>query len=202
MIDLDQQMRSILANMELLAHGSTANWSPTGRSRGGSYGRPPGDERPPHEYWRARWERAVRDDEEWTIEAMLTNCEEVVKHRRGVIAKAQADLDSYRKRAEGEIVGETAGELEARVVCEGDGWTVADTALHCRCTTTFVRKARLKAGRSVVTGKAPKDLVIAADDGLRDRALKLKREGVSGRGIRLILGIGGSKLEQLLREAA
>jgi hypothetical protein len=192
------QFRQILAELELLSYGSTANWSPTGRSRGGSYGKPPGSEHPSHEHWRERWERAVWDDMEEEQREATT----ITRHRRRVIEKAQADLDSYRKRAEGKIVEETASELEARIVREGDGWAVADTALHCRCTTTFVRKARLKAGRSVVTGKAPKDPLIAADDDLRQRALKLKREGVSGRGIRLILGIGGSKLDQLLREAA
>ena len=120
-----------------------------------------------------------------------------------MIGKAQKDLDSYRKRAEGQVVvGETEAELEARVVREGEGWTVEQVAQHCRCTPTFARKARLKAGRSVTTGKAPRETVIDPDDDLRSRALKLKREGISGRGIRLILKIGGSKLEQLLREAA
>ena len=198
MTDLDQQIRSILAQMEMLAHGTITNYSPTGGGGVPDSKPPTGDGKPPHEHWRKRWERAVYDD----LEEEHREATTITRHRQRVIEKAQADLDGYRKRAEGKIIGETEGELEARIVREGEGWTVEQVAQHCRCTPTFARKARLKAGRSVVTGKAPKDMAIDRDDDLRSRALKLKREGVSGRGIRLILGIGGSKLDQLLREAA
>jgi hypothetical protein len=197
-LDPSRQMRSILARMELLPHGTIMNYSPTGGGGSADTKPPTGELRPPHEHWAKRWEQAVYDD----LEEEHREATTITRHRRRVIEKAQADLDGYRKRAEGEIVGETESELEARVVREGDGWTAEQTAQHCRCTPTFVRKARLKAGRSVVTGEAPRDTVIDHDDDLRSRALKLKREGVSGRGIRLILKIGGSKLDQLLREAA
>jgi hypothetical protein len=198
---LDQRMRDILAQLELISHGSTANWSPTGRSRSGSHGRPPGDERPPHIYWRERWERAVRDDEEWTIEAMLTNCEEVVTHRRKVITSAQTELDSLRKRPEVKVQGETGEELEKRIVRDGEGEPVDRVALAMRCTPTFVRKARLKAGRSVVTGKAPKDAVVEAAD-QHDRARTLAEDGHTERQIAWLTGLPKTTLRRILGRAA
>jgi hypothetical protein len=198
-LDLEQQMRSILAQLEMLPHGSTANWSSTGRSRGGSYGRPPGDECPSHEYWRMRWERAVWDDlEEEQREAAIV----VTRHRRDVISKAQKDLNSYRKRAEGQVIGETEAELEARVVREGDGWTVEQTAQHCRCTPTFVRKARLKAGRSVVTGKAPRDTVIEEPTDQHERARALAEDGHTERQIAWLTGLPKTTLRRILGRAA
>lgn len=202
MIDLYRQFRQILAELELLSNVSAASYESNGHSI--PHSTPPpgvrldgGSQKPPYEYWRERWLRAVWSDHE----AELRESAPITTRRRDVIEKAQADLDSYRKRTEGVVVGETEAELEARIVREGEGWSVEQVAQHCRCTVTFARKARLKAARSVETGKAPKDLVIDSDDDMRDRARKLKREGVSGRGIRLILKIGGSKLDQLLREA-
>jgi len=200
MTDLAREMRSILARMELLAHGSITNYSPTGVGGSADAKPPTGESRPPHEHWARRWERAVWDDEEWTIERELVG-EEVVKHRKNVIEKAQEDLDSYRKRTEGLVVGETEEELEARIVREGEGWSVEQVAQHCRCTVTFARKARLKAGKSVTTGKAPKDVPLDAGDEIQ-RVRRLKEEGYTERGIRMILKIGGGKLQRLLREAA
>jgi hypothetical protein len=201
LIDLDQQMRSILAQLELLAHGTITNYSPTGGGHSADTKPPTGESRPPHLHWRERWERAVRDDEEWTIDRELVNCEEIIKHRKDVIEKAQADLDSYRKRTEGVVVGETEEELEARIVREGEGWSVEQVAQHCRCTVTFARKARLKAGVSVATGKRPDGLKVdSSDQSMRVR--EYAANGYTERGIALLTGLSKSTIRRLVGKAA
>jgi hypothetical protein len=194
---LVQQIRSILANMELLAHGSTANWSPTGRSHGGSYGRPPGDEHPPHEHWAKRWEKAVYDDleEEYREATMIT------RHRKRVIEKAQADLDSYRKRAEGRVVGESEESLEARVVREGTGWTIEEVAQHCRCTPTFVRRARRKAGIDEQHGKGIIVEMVTRDE-RAEKARAMRARGLPLRAIAMHLGCDVATIHRDLARAA
>jgi hypothetical protein len=197
LIDLDRQMRQILARMEMLAHGGVTNYAPTGAGSGADTKPPTGELHPPQEHWKRRWLLAIERDEETGQREATT----VTRHRRDVLEKAQADLDSYLKRTEGLVVGETERELEARIVREGEGWNVEQVAQHCRCTVTFARKARLKAARSVETGKVPKDVPLDAGDEIQ-RVRRLKEEGYTERGIRMILKIGGGKLQRLLREAA
>jgi hypothetical protein len=196
-MDLAQQMRSILAQMELLPHGTITNYSPTGGGGGADTKPPTGESRPPHEHWRERWERAVFDDMEEEQREATT----ITRHRRRVIDNAQKELDSLRKRPEIKVQGETEEELEKRIIRDGEGEPVDRVALAMRCTPTFVRKARLKAGRSVVTGNAPKDAPLDTEDQV-EKVRRLKEEGYTERGIRMILKIGGSKLQRLLREAA
>jgi hypothetical protein len=197
-IDLSQQMRSILANMELLAHGTITNYSPTGGGGSADTKPPTGESRPPHEHWARRWEKAVYDD----LEEEHRESAPITRHRRRVIEKAQADLDSYRKRAEGQVVGETESELEARIIKDGEGEPVDRVALAMRCTPTLVRKARLKAGRSVVTGKAPRDTVIDAPTDQHDRARALAEDGHTERQIAWLTGLPKTTLRRILGRAA
>lgn len=198
--DLAREMRSILARMELLAHGSITNYSPTGVGGSADTKPPTGESRPPHEHWARRWERAVWDDEEWTIERELVG-EEIVKHRKDVIEKAQADLDSYLKRTEGLVVGETEQELKRRVVKEGEGWTVEQTAAHCRCTATFVRRARLQEGVSVETGKRPDGFSVDSTDEL-ERARQYAANGLTERQIAMLTDLSKSTIRRVLGRAA
>lgn len=206
MIDLYRQFRQILAELELLSNVSAASYESNGHSI--PHSTPPpgvrldgGSRQPPHEYWRERWGRAVRDDEEWTIERELVNCEEIVKHRKSVIKEAQADLDSYRKRTEGAVVGETERDLEARIVREGEGWSVEQVAQHCRCTVTFARKARLKAGVSTQTGKAPDGVSIDMED-QRQKAREYAENGYTERQIAMLTKLSKSSVRRALGKAA
>lgn len=183
MIDLDQQIRSILANLELLAHGTITNYSPTGGGGVPDSKQPSGELKPPHEHWRRRWLLAVECDEETEQREATT----ITTQRRDVIAKAQADLDSYRKRAEGEIVGETEEELEARIVRIGKGWSVNDVAQHCRCNPKFVRKARKKAGVNEHDGKGVVVDMVTRDERV-DKARAMRARGLPLRAIAMHLG--------------
>lgn len=197
MIDLDRQMRSILAQLEMVAHGTVTNYSPTGTGNGADTKPPTGELRPPHEHWKRRWDLAVERDEETELRGATT----IIKHRKDVIEKAQADLDSYRKRTEGVVVGETEQELEARVVREGEGWSVEQVAQHCRCTVTFARKARLKAGVSVETGKRPDGFSIDSPDQV-ERVRQYAANGYTERQMAMLTKLSKSTIRRVLGRAA
>lgn len=169
-MSVESEFRQVLGEMEVwLQYGTTVNFAPT---RGGSegYGRPPGDENPAHLVWREKWDRANPLDYERLLE-------EAREYLAGAL---------HQKRVE--VVPETQAELEARVVSEGDGWSVPDTARHCRCTETFVRKARMRAVAAAAESKIDE----------AERAKQLANDGFSERQIRMILNCGGSKIKRLL----
>lgn len=178
-------MRQVLAELETLSQGTCANWSPTGRSsdsKGGN--RPPGDAHPPHVYWREQWDRAVGSYDQ-----------------EKVIRSARAELESWRKRPEVTVQLETEDELADRIVKEGKGSPVDEIAQHCRCTPTFVRKARLKAGVSLVTGIAPKGVTVETQD-QREQVRELAENGLSERQIGMFTGLGKGTIRRVLGRAA
>lgn len=187
---VDREMAEILLAMEMLAGGSITNYSPTGAG-GVADSKPPAGVRfdstsdlPMHAYWRAKYERAVGN-----------------YRREQVYRAARAELEAFRKRPKITVIMETEEELEARIVKEGQGWTVEQVAIHCRCTTTFARKARLKGGVSVTTGNAPASVRIETDD-QRERARKLGEDGMTERQIVMLTGLPKSTIRRVLGRAA
>jgi hypothetical protein len=183
LIDLDKQMRSILAQLEMLSHGAITNYSPTGTGNGADTKPPTGELRPPHEHWARRWTLAVEHDEE----TELREATAITSHRENVIDKAHADLDSYRKRMEGVVVGETEEELETRIIRTGKGWSVNDVAQYCRCNPKFVRKVRRKAGVDEQNGTGIVMEMVARDERV-ERAKAMRERGMPLRAIAMHLG--------------
>jgi hypothetical protein len=182
-VTIRHQIHQVLIELELVSHGTTANWSPTGRGGGGP-ALPPGELRPPHVYWRERWLDAVDEEDQ-----------------RRVLAGARVELASLRKRSEVKIRVETEEELEARIVREGLGEPVDIVATAMRCTGTFVRKARLKAGVSVTTGHAPKDVTVGTMD-QQEHARELAENGMTERQIQFITRLPKTTVRRILGRAA
>lgn len=180
---VSQQIRQVLAELELISHGTTANWAPTGHASEGA-AMPPGESQPPHLYWRGQWLRAVDEEDE-----------------RRVLAGARRELASLRKRSEVKVKMETEEELEARIVREGRGEPVTTVAMAMRCTSTFVRKARLKAGMSVTTGKAPKGIAIGTVD-QREHAEHMAENGATERQIEFVTKLPKTTVRRILGRAA
>lgn len=187
---MDPEMAEVLLAMEMLAGGSITNYSPTGTG-GVADSKPPAgvrfdgrSELPLHAYWRARYEQAVGNYQ-----------------REQVYKAAQAELDAFRKRPKITISMETEEELEARIVREGQGWTVEQVAIHCRCTTTFARKARLKAGVSITTGNAPSEIAIDSLD-QREHAREMAENGATERQIEFVTKLPKTTVRRILGRAA
>lgn len=184
-VQMYAEVRQVLAELELLSHGTVTNYSSTGGGSGPDTKDPTGESHPPHLRWRSEWEHATDD-----------------AHREYVLQAARADLRSYRKRdltlASAPVESEV--ELEARIVREGKGWTVAETARHCLCTPTLVRRARLKAGVNAHTGVPPEGTELPDDPAQKVR--ELDENGMSERQIEMVTGIPKTRIRRLLGKAA
>jgi hypothetical protein len=183
-MSLPIEFRQVLAELEMLSHGRTQSYAAaTAVGESDGYGRPPGEEFPPHLMWRDQWVKATDD------------------HRRyEVIRLAGEELATLRKGRKVKVVEETELEMEGRVVLKGKGWTVEETARECRCTATFVRRARLKAGVNAKTGEDPPGSPAAVDQ--RERARQLASQGHTERQIGMLTGLPKTTIRRLLGRAA
>lgn len=157
---LDQQMRQVLAELELVSHGSTASWDTSGGHAA------PGHRilaetnqavpDPPHVHYRDVYSRCATDD-----------------LRTAVLDRAKAELQQIRVRqAANTITEETTAELDARIVeLRRQKWTVKEIALHIRCTETRVRNA-------TVTVTTVEIRELAQQDGMTIRSIAM-RTGLS-----------------------
>jgi hypothetical protein len=195
---LEGRMQQVLVDMIVwISHGSTANWSATGAGGVASSKPPTGDSHPPQAYWLERWERAVKRD----IEATRREGATIDRQRRAVLDAATEALDRWCKSpAPAKDVGETEAELAARVVRDGRGWSLEQVAMHCRCTVSFARKARLKAGANAETGVIAVPAPEPTDQ--RERAMELARNGMTERQIVMLTKLPKTTVRRALGRTA
>lgn len=145
MNELTPEEREVLARLELLAHGSTQRFDPTGGSDDSALPAgisTNGDGPPTRDYPHLHWKDLIlnaRDD-----------------HARSkALEGAQDELDGWRRRVvtETHLPTESWEQLAARIVKDGEGWPLRDVALHCRCSERQVIRARNEAGRNVTDGR-------------------------------------------------
>jgi hypothetical protein len=177
------ELRQVLAELEMLSHGRVQSYAGTAPGESEGYGRPPGSEFPPHIIWRDEWMKASD-----------------ARRRYEVLRLAAEELSALRKGRKVTVVEETQAEMEERVISKGDGWTVEETARECRCTATFVRRSRLKAGVNAITGQQPKDRKQTSDQ--RERARQLADEGFTERQIVMLTGLAKTTIRRLLGRTA
>jgi hypothetical protein len=147
--ELDRQMRAVLAQLETCSHAPAAVPGAIANSD-----EPPGGQRPPgdlgHTYFArdygppfheasTRWPGAADD-----------------ARRAAIIERARLELEHLRGHAAVERPEpETLEQLRARIIREGDGWTVEQVALAMRCGERLVVEARKAAGREPEFGRVP-----------------------------------------------
>lgn len=178
--------RQVIAELELLSHGSCQAWNPAGGHGGEPAGLPPGDKHVPHLYWAQRLRDAGVDERA------------IAK----VAAGAKAELDAWRGRVHHRPEGETAAEFDARIVREGDGWEADKVAFALRTTSTRVRKARQAAGRDVASGKTISKAGDLTDLERRAKARELRDANLSIRQIAARLGVGLATVHRDLAASA
>lgn len=182
------EFRQVLAELEMLPHGTITNYHSSGGGEADTR-EPTGESSPPHLLWKREWEIAERRGDKNRLHEV---------HRL-----ATADLDSYRRSTgTGLQAGavETELEFEDRIIRIGKGWTVEQVAIHCRCTPTFVRRARLKGGVKVDDGTEPEGFELG--DSPAEKVRKLDKNGLSERGIEMATGLPKSRIRRLLGKAA
>jgi len=125
-------MRQVLANLELLMHGTTTNFSSEGGGDGSGTKQPTGELHPPHLLWRERWEQAASDDA-----------------RRRVLENAKADLESYRKGTKSTVEGMNWEEL---ILADGEGYSPEMVAQRYGISEHHVRRMRKRHDRGTEDG--------------------------------------------------
>lgn len=170
--DIRADARSILIRLAFVSEAPTARMDAMPRSRGTpEHRRPTGEAYPEAEWLRDRLDRCTS-----------------VTHARAIVEEARRALAHATRRALPPDTTETAEELGDRIVEDGGGWTAEDVSLACRCTPSFVRRARLERGRDPETGYTPPD----ADP--MDTARVLIDAGRSTRAVSALTGIPRSTL--------
>lgn len=182
----DHEMRGILLRLELLSHGATQAWNPSG----GQSGEP--DDRiitillihdtPPHIHYRNLYEQQQTHADRETI---ITQARDELKHWTGHTPRPR-------------IEGKTLVEL---ILEDGEGWEPEIVAQRFGVDPGFVRRKRMVAGYDTETGKASSPTITEPADRL-ERAKDLRQRGLSTRQIALILGCHQTQVMRWIKKAA
>lgn len=183
---IPSHVRLLLAELELLSHGSTASWNPAGGQGGDDAPAPFGEQRPPHVEMRAAYIAETTPD-----------------GQRRVVGRMHAVLREYRGVGVDRslVVGESRDDEDRRICREGEGFTLDEVALRFRCTPTRVRRARIAEGRDVVFGRRPDSAAAAIEDPAGE-ARRMKANGMSERQIAFALGQHRTTVSRWLKKAA
>lgn len=184
-------VRLLLAELELLSHGSTASWnSAGGHDADETVTAPFGESHPPHLELRAEYVRADTDAGRARVVARM---HAVLREHRGV------GVDRSR------VVGEARQDETTRILREGEGFTPGEVALRFRCTPTRVRRVRLATGRDATLGRLVEDeppIAPGDDTAAIEAAMRMKSRGMSVRLIGMELGRPKSTISDWLQRSA
>lgn len=168
---IPQPIRLLLAELELISHGSTQSWNSAGGSHSESTAvLPYGESAPPHLVLRDLYIAQTTDHGRRTI---VTRMRTALREARGRVDRSH-------------VVYETREQEDARIVKQGEGFTDHEVAFRFNCTPSRVRRARLAAGVNPETGKPALPAHEAADQ--RTEAQRMKADGMSVRQIAMVLG--------------
>jgi DNA invertase Pin-like site-specific DNA recombinase len=180
---IPKAVRQLLAELELLSHGSTTAWNPTGGT-GDDVVVPFGESDPPHLRLRARYLAQTADaGRARVVEEMRVT----LRGHRGVSVDRSV------------VVGESREAEDARILQTGEDFSAEEVARRFNCTPTRVRRLRLADGRDVERGRRSAPAAPVAD--AAGQALRMKANGMSERQIALVLGQHRTTVTRWLKKA-
>lgn len=197
---LDAEMRLALMDLALCCHVPAV--SPQGGSAASD--EHPGGRRPPGDLGAEAYARRYGPP----FHTCTMNCRHSIAvdddDRRRLIKEVRDEIKILRGYGLALVPrpeGETAEELDARIVAVGEGWPVRDAANHFKTTSTRVIRARKADGRDPEFGKPLPDKPTTTRapsgrfgghldaDTRRKRVRELKDQGMGPSRIALVLGI-------------
>jgi hypothetical protein len=87
------------------------------------------------------------------LAALIANAKSE-REARDWLEVARNELQTTLRRPLAGVTHESWRELEVRIVSEGAGFPAVEVAIMCKCTTTFVRSARIGADREPEHGRS------------------------------------------------
>lgn len=188
----DQQMRQILARLEVTSNGRIYSYQPVG-SKGAFQGSAPttGDSSPPHIRWAHAYNECVSDGE-----------------RDRVIREANRELGELTCRPVRLVKGESVADRDRRLLKEGAGWSAREVADRFRVNLRDVWRIRREGGRDKDYGGAIKGREAESkrlqrvERQRRVRELKERYPGMTARQIGMHVGVDHKTVQQDLRDAA
>jgi Homeodomain-like domain len=179
-MNLEDEMRQILARMSLLMYGKTASLNSSGGRSENPDPRPQGESWTLADKWAAEWARSATHE---TVEA------------------ARVELESWLKRsapAEGDD-----STFEEWVLEDGKGFAVAQVASRFGIAPQRVVRLRLKYGRDAEFGMLTVPETHAEKkDKSRARVLSLAGQGMTVRQIQSITDVPRETVRRWMKEAA
>jgi hypothetical protein len=151
---LESEMRQILAELEMLGHGSVTAWNASGGGQADS--RPPsGESNPPHIEYAERFER----DRSWET-----------------VEEARACLREWKRRAA--PARETDTSEDDWIIEDGEGYAADEVARRFNTTPARVRLLRSRNGREMemglpTSGRAAPKLRDLVEQGLTARQIEM-----------------------------
>jgi hypothetical protein len=175
---MDHEMRSVLAQLELLSHGKTQSFNATARGESET-ARPFGELNPPHEEFRERWNGAPAE------------------RRPEVLKEAREALDTWKGIGRAQEAQEW--DEEGWIIDDGEGLSPVECAWRFNTSAQRIRKVRVAKGREAEFGKEPR---VPERDDLDGKVLELFGKGMSTRAIALIVRKPKSEVQRIKQRAA
>ena len=156
------RLRELLARLELTAAGTITSYSPSGR--GGAGSRPPttGDDWPPF----------------LLLEDRIAHAEDLVQ-LRAAARWGEARLKATVRGPRVKVAEETRAERTERIVELGEGFPAHVVASSLGYTIKQVYEARAAEDRDLLDGKRRRPEVVLTPAQRRERARKMREQGIS-----------------------
>jgi hypothetical protein len=175
---MTREARQVLAELELISHGKCASYNSSGAGESTAV-LPQGESRPPHEYWRHRFQAASE------------------RELPGLVREARGELEAIRVRQE--PASDTWDE-KAAILEDGEGFEASVVARRFQRSVTYVMKLRRDHEREAEFG-LPTQFARPKEDG-RDRVLNLASQGCTLRQIAMQTGLHKTQVQRMLKQAA
>lgn len=184
----DREMRETLARLELISHGSTTAWNPSGGHNTSDQPSPPGEAHPPHLHYRHAWLRATTDEQRARVKRDAHAALSQLTRRTEPIPDSPPQ-DARDMRLLSEEFHDVAPELVAE----------AFTGL----TAAMVRRRRTAHGLDAETGTRPDGNTLKGLplDVRLDRARRMLAGGCTIRQAAFACGLGRGTVERLRKAA-
>lgn len=179
-------MRLVLIGLELVSHGGTQAWNPSGGQSGEPDDKIVGQVTRSQDYPHLKW-RAI-----YAVQATEMG-------REAVIQDAKRELESWTKRTAPRVEGKSLVEL---ILEDGEGWEPRVVAQRYGVDEGFVRRKRMHANPPRGTEDGRK--ILPDDETTSDQTTAvaaLRRRGLSQNEIAKTLGISQPTVSRLLKEA-